>query len=242
MMMRWFSFILFLFVMLSACTLEPYLNPNSQTTGAAHFKQSTIVNDEGSIVTFSTVYGQQKRHGSVVWDDNFFRGFIDKRTGKKSFQVYNIIYYSGNGRGDWRYYQQANYTVPAGQQVITTQALKQREDCSALSLYGKCVYSEHVAFDIDEQLLRRIAQGKTEQTQWMYQLVPQRGESYPDGLLSAEATGLLNRMAEYRIEPNTSALSVPRNTQHPATVGVQVDVPQAQLPPVRTVPSGQSVF
>lgn len=239
--MRWFSFILVLGIT-GCAALDPYLNPNPQTSDAAHFEESTIVYDDGKFVTFSTVYGQQNREGSVVWDDNFFRGFIDKTTGQKSFQVYNVIYYSGNGRGDWRRYRQANYTVPTGQQVIATQNLGEREDCSALGLYGKCVYTEHVAFDLTEQLFQQIAQNDSSNVQWMYQLIPQQGDVYPDSLLSAEAAGLLNRMAAYRMERNTSALSVPVNKPHPATTAIQIKIPQAQLPPTRHIPDGQSVF
>ncbi|MEK7991504.1 MAG: hypothetical protein VSS52_010900 [Thiotrichaceae bacterium] len=235
------SFLL-VFLWLSACNLNPYTNLGSEPNDANQLKQSIIVDDEGRIVTFSTVYGYQKRQGSVVWDDNFFRGFIDKRTGQKSFQIYNVVYYSGNGRGDWRHYKQANYTVPNGQQAIETQTLREVEDCSSLNLYGKCVYSEHIVFDINEQLLNTIAQKNTGSAQWMYHLVPQHGESYPDGLFAVEAAGLLSRMAEYRIDTNTSALSVPRNTRNPATVAISVAIPQSQLPPPRKVPSGWSVF
>lgn len=232
-----FSF-LFIFLWISACTFNPFFDSDLQT--AEHFKQSIIVNDEGSVVTFSTVYGHQKRQDSVVWDDNFFRGFIDKRTGQKRFQIYNVIYYSGDGRGDWRSYTKANYTVPNGQQVTTTQSLWKNEDCSSLGLYGKCVYTEHVTFDINEQLLQTIAQKKT--AQWMYHLIPQRGENYPDALFSEEAAGLLTRMAEYRIDTNTSVLSTPRNMPHPATVAVSMDMPTSKLPPPREIPSGWSVF
>jgi hypothetical protein len=236
-----FSFLFILF-WVSSCTLNPYANSSSQPNDAEHFKQSVIVNDEGSIVTFSTVYGYQKRQDSVVWDDNFFRGFIDKRTGQKSFQIYNVIYYSGNGRGDWRHYKRANYTVPNGQQITEIQTLRQLEDCSALSLYGKCVYSEHVAFNIDQALLDNIAQKTNRSTQWMYHLIPQRGEHYPDGLFSLEAAGLLAKMAEYKLDNSTHSLSVPRNTPHPATIAISVDVPKSQLPPTREVPNGWSVF
>ncbi|WP_353572329.1 hypothetical protein [Candidatus Albibeggiatoa sp. nov. BB20] len=234
--------VLLVLLWVSACTLNPYANSGSQPDNADHFKQSIIINDEGNVVTFSTVYGYQKRQGSVVWDDNFFRGFIDKRTGEKSFQIYNVVYYSGNGRGDWRHYKQANYTVPNGQKMANTQTLRQLEDCSALSLYGKCVYSEHVVFNVNEQLLNTIAQKDTDSAQWMYHLVPQRGEQYPDGLFSIEAAGLLSKMAEYRIETHTSTLSLPRNNRHPAVVAVSIDVPQSQLPPPRDIPSGWSVF
>ncbi|MCV6639003.1 hypothetical protein [Candidatus Albibeggiatoa sp. nov. NOAA] len=235
--------LLFVLFLVTSCTLDPYINTGSQSNDIEHFKQSVIANDEGHIISFSTVYAHQKRHGSVVWDDNFFRGFIDKRTGQKSFQIYNVVYYSGNGRGDWRHYKQANYTVPNGQQVANTQTLRQVEDCSALGLYGKCVYSEHVAFDINEQLLNTIAQQNTDAAQWMYSLVPQRGEQYPDGLFAIEAEGLISAMAEYKINTTTSALSVPRHTSnHPATVAVSIDIPKSQLPPSRDVPNGWSVF
>jgi hypothetical protein len=152
------------------------------------------------------------------------------------------VYYSGNGRGDWRHYKQANYTVPNGQKVINTQTLRELEDCSSLSLYGKCVYSEHIVFNVDEQLLNTIAQKNADSAQWMYHLVPQRGESYPDAIFTMEAAGLLSKMAEYRIDTNTGILSIPHNTYNPASVAISVGIPKSKLPPPRDVPSGWSVF
>ncbi len=230
--------LLFMMLWITSCTL---VNPYSeQADNVDHFKQTIVVNDEGSVITFSTINGYQKQYGDVVWDDNFFRGFIDKRTGEKSFQVYNVLYYSSSGRGDWRHYQQANYTTPAGQQIAPAQTLRQIEDCSSLVLYGKCIYSEHIAFNVNEQLLNAIAQ-HSGGSKWMYSLVPQRGEYYPDGLFATEAAALLASMSEYPI--NTGALSTSRNpTVEPTTQAISAVIPKSQLPPSREIPDGRSVF
>lgn len=66
-----------------------------------HFKNTTTVKDDplDTVATITTVNGFQEKRGllGIVWDDNFLRAFIDKKSGKTSFQVYQVIYYQGRG-------------------------------------------------------------------------------------------------------------------------------------------------
>jgi len=159
-------FIIIAIFILFSCVVNP---DNGTLLDWQYFKEKVTVNDHASnaIVTFSTIKGFQKKHRSlqIVVDDSFLRGFIDKRTmAKKTYQVYNIIYYTGSkSASKWKYYRQANYQTPYGNKFIPVNLIKKEVeikkevDCSALPIYGKCLYSEHVTFEIDRALLKTIA-------------------------------------------------------------------------------------
>lgn len=66
-----------------------------------HFKNTATVKDDSldTIATITTVNGFQEKRGllGIVWDDNFLRAHINKKTGQTSFQVYQSIYYQSSG-------------------------------------------------------------------------------------------------------------------------------------------------
>ncbi len=174
--------------------LEAYL-----TLDKEHFRNTVTIKDDSldTVARFSTVNGFQEKRGvlGIMWDDNFLRGFIDKKTGKRSYQVYNLIQYTGS---NWRFYNLVNYEAPGGPRSKELILISRDVNCSG-SRYGGCTYAEHVAFDVDEELLRFVARlyQPGARVAWRYKLVPKRGEDYQDGLLPAEIAGFLQRMDEY---------------------------------------------
>jgi len=60
-----------------------------------HFRDTATVKDDalGTVATISTQNGYQEKRGllRIVWNDTFLRGFIDKATGRRTFQVYQLI-------------------------------------------------------------------------------------------------------------------------------------------------------
>jgi len=202
------SIIIILASLESACLAPP--KPDA-ILDKQHFQQTVTIDDQPSetVVTFSTLKGFQERYGiyQVVWNDNFLRGFIDKTTGQKTFQVYNVIYYAGSGTTDstWKNFSQVDYQTPKGEINEIVKVIKKHEDCSSLPLYGQCLYSEHVTFEMSESLLRRLANAYTPlpQKYWQYILTAKSEANseanHEDNFLLAELAGLLARMDKYKI-------------------------------------------
>ena len=166
----------------------------------AHFKQTMIVKDDSldTVAKFSTVNGFKEKRGllGIVWDDNFIRAYVDKKTGVTTFQVYNSIYYKGSG---WRFYNRVNYETPNGPKSKEVTVIARDVDCTG-SRYGGCTYNEHIAFTVDQALLETIASKCRPglRAAWKYKIIPKAGEDYNDGLLPAEIAALVEIVNEYK--------------------------------------------
>ena len=164
-----------------------------------HFKSTATVKDDSldTVATITTVNGFQEKRGllGIVWDDNFLRAFIDKKSGKTSFQLYQIIYYQAGG---WNFFQTINFETPSGPQSKPVTIIKRDVNCTG-SRYSGCTYVEHVGFDVDEGLLRTIAQGYSpgQRSGWRFKFTARSGQDYNDGMLPAEVAGLLDKVDEY---------------------------------------------
>ena len=164
-----------------------------------HFKNTATVKDDSldTVATITTVNGFQEKRGllGIVWDDNFLRAFIDKKTGKTSFQIYQVIYYQGSG---WNFFQTVNFETPSGPQSKPVTVISRDVDCTG-SRYSGCTYVEHVAFDVDESLLRTIAANYSpgQRAGWKFKFAAKSGRDYNDGMLPAEVAGLLDKVDEY---------------------------------------------
>jgi hypothetical protein len=170
-----------------------------------HFKDTTTVANvlSGAAVEFSTLNGYRpEKFIGVGWLDSFLKGYVNKKTGKRYYQVYQFFSYQGRG---WRLYNRVDYQTPEGK---TSKPLTRyhRELLNCTSSRG-CTYEEHVVFDIEERLLRKIAElapshqekvGTKEKIPvFLYQLSSNSGPKRKYWLLPAEAAGLLERMDEY---------------------------------------------
>ena len=166
-----------------------------------HFKNTAVVKDDSleTVATISTINGFQEKRGllGIVWDDNFLRAFIDKKSGKVTYQLYQVLRYQGEG---WKFYEVANYETPSGPRSVPLISIGRDVNCSG-SKYGGCLYTEQVAFDVDESLLKTISDKFVpgQMSGWKFKFKAKSGEEYTDGLLPAEAAGLLEKVAEYRI-------------------------------------------
>lgn len=170
-----------------------------------HFKDTITIKDDASdtVAEFSTLNGyRQKKFLGIDWLDSFLRGFINKKTGKRSYQVYQFISYQGRG---WRFYNRVDYETPEGpRSKALTRFHEEVMNCSSSI---DCTYEEHVVFDVEEALLREIAerspeiQGKLNAQgkiiAWSYKLYSKAGHELEYGLPPAEVAGLLERMDEY---------------------------------------------
>jgi hypothetical protein len=212
---------------------------------AEHFRDTATILDDprGAVVTISTVNGYVEHTGPLhmVWHDEFLSAVIDKKTGGKSLQVHEEITYSG----PWRFYQAASFQAADGpRRVPATQIGKEAVNCPV----GDCTYTEHVAFAVDEELLRGLAAGYVpgKPVIWKYQVAAKSGPDFSGGLSNAEIAGFLARLDAYRNEPpaerpieppaakvnaivalgkldlGIAGISVPASGEHPNRAGILV--------------------
>ena len=161
-----------------------------------HFRDTATVKEDplGAMTTISTENGFVERRGlmGMVWNDEYLTGVVDKKTDQKTFQVYAMITY----RGNWRFYRNASYPTSGGpRSVPLAQIGKESDNCAV----GECIYTERVAFTIDEGLLRQLASENTpgKPTLWRYKLIPKQGPEYVGAISSAEIAGFLARVDDY---------------------------------------------
>ena len=170
-----------------------------------HFKATAKIDDDelDVVASINTMGGMVKRQGllGIVWNDNFLRAVIDKKSGQMTFQVYQYINYEG----DWRFYETVNYETPNGPvQKRLIQISRDVLSCSGSRYSTGCSYSEHFAFEVDEALLRTIASGYQPGAAvgWKFKFGAQRAEDWPDAMLPAEVVGFLQAVDEYRAAHN----------------------------------------
>jgi PDZ domain len=161
-----------------------------------HFRDTAAVANEplDAKLTISTQSGFVEHSGPMhmVWHDEFLTADIDKKTGQKSFLVHEEITYGGN----WRFYESASYQSADGLRTAPTIHIsKEAANCSV----GDCLYTEHVAFPIDEVVLRGLAAAyePAKPLLWSYKLIANSGSAYTGGLSSAEIAGFLAKVDEY---------------------------------------------
>jgi PDZ domain len=158
-----------------------------------HFRDTAIAKDDpaNGTTTITTEKGFVVRTGpmKMVWNDEYLKGVIDRNTGQKSFQVIAMTIYSGNRR----FFQTANYQWVSGpKSVPATQISTQRDACAV----GDCVYTEYMAFAVDEADLRQIAAGNApgKPTIWPFKITAKPGPDYSGELSSAEIAGFLAKV------------------------------------------------
>lgn len=185
------------FIVLS-CTISVAhaKDPALLSLSMEHFRDTATVKDgpTDAVATITTENGYVEHKGlmQMVWNDEFLSGVIDKKTGQKSFQVDAWVIYSGN----WRYYETANYQTTSGpRSVPTAQIGKKSENCAV----GNCMYTEHIAFPVDEELMRQLAAGYVpgKPAIWRFKLLAKSGPEYRGGLSNAEIAGFLAKVDEY---------------------------------------------
>jgi hypothetical protein len=183
-----------------------------------HFRDTATVRNEppDAVLTISTQNGFVEHSGPLhmVWHDEFLTADIDKKTGQKSFQVHEQISYGGI----WRFYESANYQALNGPRAAPAIHIsKEAVNCSV----GDCLYTEHVAFPVDEELLRQIAAGyvQAKPVIWPYKLIAKSGPAYTGGLSSAEIAGFLAKVDEYS---DTSARLGARPTHAPGALDLGI--------------------
>jgi hypothetical protein len=168
-----------------------------------HFRDTATVKDDPlhAKATITTENGYVEHTGlmNMVWHDEFLSAVIDQSTGQKSFQIEAEITYSGS----WRSYESANFPTANGRRSVpATRISKEAVNCPV----GDCIYTEHIAFPVDEQVLRQVAAGRVaaKPVVWPFQAVAKSGPAYTGALSDAEVAGLLVKVDEYAARPPMS--------------------------------------
>ena len=193
------AFILSGCVLTREATKRQILNLNTQ-----HFKDTIIIKQVSSadVTKFSTLKGyRHEKYLGIGWLDSFLIGYLNNQTGKRYYQVYQFISYQGRG---WRLYNRVDYQTPEG--VKSKPLISYHKELMNCSSSRACTYEEHVVFDIEEALLRQIAerapetQGKTtargKVSAFLYQLSSREGHKIEYWLLPAEVVALMEVMDE----------------------------------------------
>jgi hypothetical protein len=178
----------------------------AQGQGAAvlsqeHFRSTATVEDSAQegIATVSTVKGLQEKRALFggTWGDNYLRAFIDKKTGRATIQLQQLIYYVDTG---WYSFQTVGIETASGVQTrpLTVFRLGEGADCAGAS-HG-CTRVEQVAIDLDEPLLRAVAgrQRPDQPVEWKFTFASLAGKVYRDTMSAAEVAGFLEAIDAYR--------------------------------------------
>lgn len=161
------------------------------------FQRAMTMKDDSldTVARISTEKGYQEKQGllGIVWNDNFLRAFIDKKTGETTYQLYQIISYDG----DWRFYQTVNYEAPDGPESKEVTVIDRSVD--ACGTY-RCSFTEHLGFDVPEQLMRQLAGSYTPEVPraWHFKFGSKAGVEFQDGVNVAEVVAILSAVDQYR--------------------------------------------
>jgi hypothetical protein len=173
-----------------------------------HFRSTVTIDDDAleAIATIDTFRGLPSKYdfGAVVYKDvdSSLRGFIDKKTGLRRYQVYTRIEYRDEG---WHFYRSANYGSP----VVTKELTKIASKVESCSGRGSCRYVETVGFNVTEAELRAAAQNVSGDGKWVFRLKSRSGPDYDGWLPVAELTGFLQAMDDYSQKLKTDAMRLP---------------------------------
>ncbi len=201
-----------------------------------HFRDTATVADDpvAGTTTITTEKGFVSHKGILrsVSSDEFLKGVIDKKTGQKSFQVDASVSYYGR----WRTYGTVDFQAANGARSLSTVQLGRDIGTCAV---GNCLFTERVAFTVDEALLRQLAAGYVPGNPaiWHFKLIPKVGPDYSGELSSAEIAGFLARIdqasgAAPAVQANTTS---PPAAPLPTTAGTAPAVRPGAAPPAATL-------
>jgi len=111
------------------------------------------INDRlSNIITLSTQNCFKRVNGilKMVWDDQFLRAYVDKKTKKIiSVQIYSIIH---NRSGAWANPRSVNFIINSDLLTADITNINSDVDCTNSDLYGSCLYREDVGFSTDYKI------------------------------------------------------------------------------------------
>jgi hypothetical protein len=169
--------------------------PALLSLSARHFEETATVTEDpaAGTTTITTESGFREHTGlmRMVWNDEYLRGVIDRRSGRETFEVDVMLVYNGKPRS----YEAAAYPTDSGPRRVSIAPLgREVVNCEV----GDCTYTERLSFPVDAQVLRQAAMAGAPDRAvlWRYTLSSKTGPAYSGGLSSAEIAGFLARVDE----------------------------------------------
>jgi PDZ domain len=173
-----------------------------------HFRDTASIADDPAAgsVAISTEPGFVEYRGPMhsVWNDEYLQAIRDRSGDRKSFEIDITLTYAGTRRS----YRRATYPTSSGLQEAVVSLIKVESASCAI----ECIYTEHLAFPIEEQTLREIAAGYApgKAALWSFKLLAKTGPSYQGEISNAEIAGLLARVDGYRAPVAGQEMPAPR--------------------------------
>lgn len=190
-------YLLFLSVFFYGCATAPSgnisstKNADSNPLNKDHFQQQLSERSTGDTIELSTINGlkTEKRGNRDAWIDGYILAQVDKKLGRTTYQVHSLIEYKDH---DKRLFKEVSYNSALGQTTQQASLLEHRISCQG-SAYSGCMHTEHVAFNIEQEVMETIAKGYDENTagHWRYQLTPNAGRSHSVMLPAAEVAAIV---------------------------------------------------
>jgi len=131
---------------------------------------------------------------SATNENSFLRGFIDKKTGEVSVQIYHLAIYSARG---WHFFERATYEAPDGLREVETTRAGSDVSCSK---YG-CTHYEDIIVPIDFDVLTQAAANYDPAAPMLglrYRLFAKSGEKIDDALPINEIVAFVRVMESSR--------------------------------------------
>ena len=203
---------LFVLLMLAVAACSPYryqaVNQNleldvSKEGFARHMR---VVDDSlEASAEITSLYGYRVfAKNGVVYDDNFLRAYVHKKTGETVYQVYDRVYMK-----DWYYLYRVNYR--SGDEVKTQKLQRISSDverCSSVPELG-CRLREDVAWLASRELLNEIAESYVTDDKrkaweyrktWEYRLKAKQGPDVNRTFYAAEVAAFIEAVDKYKQE------------------------------------------
>jgi len=162
-----------------------------------HFLDAITVKDdqfeEVAVLDTRKGYIQNWPLGAGLTHDVFLRGFINKRTGERKYQVYVIINHHSES---WLFPYQANYGRPL-RSVMADKIHSEVKNCVRST---SCFFIEHATFYVEEKELLRMRTLSPEDIAtktWQFKLKTKKGQDVLNGFNANEILALLEFMETY---------------------------------------------
>lgn len=153
--------------------------------------------DTVATITTSEAFIERKPLFGLAPDDVLLRAFVDKATGRASYQVYVTARYRGYGLADWH---AANYDTPSGPRSVRMLKIARLKGYCPQRQH--CPRSETIGFAVDERLLRANAALYVADRimPWRFKIMARDGNQHLELLSAAEISGLLIAVDAYRTD------------------------------------------
>lgn len=150
------------------------------------------------VVTLSSesVFPNPRSFSDRVLGENFFRAFVNRDTGRASFQLYQTLSYLG----DWRRFDRVNIMLPGGLRTVSVTDIDHEiRQCYSINMCGRL---DTVGFDLSEEDMEAIAAMKPgangDPAIMRFRFKSATSFDWTDDIPAVEAAGILLALKKWR--------------------------------------------